>query len=122
MFSAMANAKSILKFVRISPQKARLVGDLIRGKKVLAAEQILSSLNHKKSARLIAANLKAAKANAIENHKVDDADEMLIKEIKIDGGPLYKRFMPRARGRATPIHKRTSHITIVLEGGEETEG
>ncbi|MBI5186076.1 MAG: 50S ribosomal protein L22 [Nitrospinae bacterium] len=114
----MATAKSILKFVRVSPQKTRLVADLIRGKKVSAAEHTLRAINYKKTARIMSAGLKTAKSNAIENKKVDNAEEMLIKEIKIDGGPFHKRFMPRARGRATPIRKRTSHITIVLEGGE----
>lgn len=114
----MSEAKSVLKFARISPQKARLVADLIRGKKVLAAEHILRAMSHKKSARLIGGNLEAAKANAVETKKVDDVEEMMVKEIKIDGGPFYKRSRPRARGRATPIHKRTSHITIVLEGDE----
>ncbi len=114
----MATAKSIIKYVRISPQKARLMADLIRGQQVLRAENILQAMNHKKSARIIGGGLKSAKANAIENQNVDDAEDMLVKEIKVDGGPTYKRFMPRARGKATPIIKRTSHITIVLQGGD----
>lgn len=91
---------------------------MVRGKKVSRAEIILKAMDYKKAARLISGSLKTAKANATENHKVDNADEMYIKEIKVDGGPYYKRSMPRARGRATPIRKRTSHITVVLEGGE----
>ncbi len=114
----MKTAKSILKYAKISPQKLRLVADMIRGRKVLPAEQILRAMDNKKAARLIAASLKSAKANAIESKKVDDAEEMLIREIKVDGGPCYKRSRPRARGRATPIRKRTSHLTIILEGEE----
>lgn len=114
----MSIAKSVLKYAKISPQKARLVADLIRGRKVLIAEQTLQAMSYKKAARLIASSLKAAKANATESKNVDDAEEMMIREIKVDGGPCHKRFMPRARGRATPIRKRTSHITIILEGGE----
>lgn len=114
----MATAKTILRYARISPQKMRLMADLIRGKTVSVAEHILLGMNHKKSARFLGASLKTAKANAVETKKVDDAEAMLVREIKVDGGPCYKRFMPRARGRATPLRKRTSHITIVLEGGE----
>ena len=114
----MATATTVLRYARISPQKMRLMADLVRGKKVLAAEHILLGMGHKKSARFLGASLKTAKANAVETKKVDDVEEMLVKEIRIDGGPFYKRFMPRARGRATPLRKRTSHITIILEGGE----
>jgi len=114
----MKSTKTILKYAKISPQKARLVANMIRGQSVLAAERTLYGLQYKKSARLIAAVLQTAKADAVENKKVDSPEDMRVMEIRVDGGPVYKRFMPRARGRATPIRKRTSHITMIIEGQE----
>ncbi|MGA1861787.1 50S ribosomal protein L22 [Deferribacter thermophilus] len=106
-------AKAVGKYFRISPRKARAVADLVRGKNVEEAMAILKFTN-KKAAGMIAKVLKSAMANAEENHGVKDVSKLYIKEIRVDGGPTWKRYMPRAYGRATLIRKRTSHITIVL--------
>lgn len=95
------------------PRKASLVADLIRGKNVNEAVSILS-FTRKKSAGLFQGLLKSAIANAEENHKVVDIDDLYIKTVLVDCGTVWKRQMPRARGMATPIRKRTSHLTIVL--------
>jgi len=104
-----------VKYVRQSPYKIRFVADLIRGKKVLDAINILSSTNKKASSFLLK-SVNSAVANINYN---DDAnfenDELYIKKVLIDGGPTIKRFRPAAMGRAVPIKKRTSHITIVIE-------
>ncbi len=100
------------KFVRISPRKTRLVADLIRGKAVEDAVTILS-YTHRKAARVLQKTLHAALANAKEKKSVD-IDSLTIAEIRIDGGPVLKRFMPRAMGRATKIRHRTAHIFMKL--------
>ena len=102
--------QSVLKFVRLSPQKARLVADLVRGKKVDEAINILKFAN-KKAAVIIKKVLDSAIANA-ENNNGADVDELKVKEIFIDVGPVMKRTMPRAKGSADRITKRTSHITV----------
>jgi large subunit ribosomal protein L22 len=102
--------QAILKFVRLSPQKARAVADLVRGKKVDEALNILK-FSTRKSARLIKKVLESAIANAENNHGAD-VDELKIREIYVDEGPVMKRIMPRAKGRADRIVKPTSHITI----------
>jgi large subunit ribosomal protein L22 len=96
----------------MSPQKARVVGDLVRGKKVNEALTILA-LNPRKPARELAKVVRSAVANATQKNV--DVDELFIKRIMVDGGPVLKRWMPRAMGRATRIRKRTSHVTIVLD-------
>lgn len=104
-------AKAMSKFVRISPRKTRLVVDLIRGKN---AEESLSMLNvmNKKAAGIIAKTLKSAIANA--RIKELDVDTLWVKQANVDGGPVYKRFLSRAMGRATVIRRPTSHITLIL--------
>lgn len=106
-------SRAILRYERISPRKARLVGDLIRGKNVDEALNILA-LTPKAGARLIEKVLRSAVANGQETGGVKDPDAMWVSEVQINEGPMLKRFMPRARGRATKIRKRTSHITVVL--------
>ncbi len=105
-------AKAKLRFTRIGPRKARLVADLIRGKKSEEALNILA-FTPKAAAKLIIKLLKSAIANA--DQKKIDVDRLYVKTITVDQGPTMKRFMPRALGRATTIRKRTSHITIVLD-------
>ncbi len=105
--------KATLKYVRLSPTKARLVADLIRGKKSEEALNILA-FTKKVSARIITKLLKSAIANATQKKTVD-VDRLYVKKITVDQGVTWKRFTPRALGRATPIRKRTSHITIVLD-------
>ncbi len=102
-----------LKYVRVGPRKARLVADLIRGKGSEEALNILS-FTKKMPARIILKLLKSAIANATQKKKVD-VDRLYVKKITVDQGVTWKRFIPRAMGRATPIRKRTSHITIVLD-------
>lgn len=102
-----------LRHVRLAPQKARLVADLIRGKGSEEALNILS-FTKKAAARVIIKLLKSAIANATQKKSVD-VDRLYVKRIAVDQGVTWKRFTPRAMGRATPIRKRTSHITIVLD-------
>ncbi len=102
-----------LRFVRTTPTKARLVADLIRGKGSEEALNILS-FTKKAAARVIRKLLKSAIANANQK-KTINIDRLYIKKIAVDQGPTWKRFTPRALGRATTIRKRTSHITIVLD-------
>ena len=99
-------------FARISPQKARLVADLIRGKSVDQALEILTFSN-KKAADLIKKVLESAIANA-EHNEGADIDDLNVAKIFVDEGPTMKRIMPRAKGRADRILKRSSHITVVV--------
>lgn len=101
-----------LNGVRISPRKAKLVIDLIRGKGVEDALNVLRFLP-KKGAKLASKVLESAIHNAKEN-KGSDIDRLWISEAYVNQGPTMKRFMPRAQGRATQILKRSSHITICL--------
>lgn len=100
------------KFARISPQKARLVADQVRGKDVAQALQILA-FSDKKAAALIKKVLESAIANA-EHNEGADIDDLNIAKIFVDEGPVMKRIMPRAKGRADRILKRSSHITVVV--------
>ena len=109
----MANEVSaILKGVRISPQKARLVADLIRGKKVDNALNILN-FNSTKGAEIIKRVVESAIANA-ENNNGADIDELKIKTIYIDKGAVLKRIRAQSKGRAGKILKPTSHITVIV--------
>jgi large subunit ribosomal protein L22 len=101
------------RYIRIAPRKARLVADLIRGKSAEQASHILT-FTPKRAARTIQKLLQSAIANA-ENKGDIDVDTLYVKTIFVDQGPTWKRYRPRAMGRATPIHKKTSHITIVLD-------
>lgn len=106
-------AKAVVRDIRISPQKARLVADLIRGKDVETAINTLRFMP-KKGARLIRKLVESALANAGQNEAID-VDTLYVKTIFVDGGPMLKRIRPRAQGRATRILKRSSHITVVLD-------
>ncbi len=105
-------ASAKLRFVRMSPQKARLVTDMVRGKGVQEALNILQ-FSPQKPAGIIAKLVRSAVANA-EQKGVGDVDRLFVKTIYVDQGPALKRFMPRAQGRATRIRKPTSHVTVVL--------
>src|SRR4030065_532064 len=105
--------KARLRFARISPRKARLVADLVRGKRSEEALNILS-FTKKASAKILIKLLKSAIANATQK-KTIDIDRLYVKQIMVDQGPTMKRFQPRAMGRATTIRKRTSHINIILD-------
>jgi len=101
-----------LRYARISPQKGRLVADQIRG---LAVEKALNLLtfSDKKAAGMIKKVLDSAIANA-ENNEGADIDELRVKAICVDEGPVMKRLHARAKGRADRIIKRTSHITVTV--------
>ncbi len=99
-----------LRYARISPQKARLVADLVRGKPV---EQALNELSFspKKASAMIRKVLESAIANA-ENNDGADVDELRVSRVQVDEGPVMKRMQARAKGRGNRILKRTSHILI----------
>lgn len=105
-------AKAIAKTVRIAPRKARLVADLIRGKSVVDAVVTLAHTN-KAASPIIDKVVKSAVANAVNNHSMNE-EVLYVKEIMINEGPTLKRFRPRAKGSASPILKRTSHISVVI--------
>ena len=109
-------AKAILRTARISPQKARLVADQVRGLPVARALDLLK-FSDKKAAHMIYKVLWSATANA-ENNNGADVDELKLASITVDEGPSLKRFMARAKGRGTRILKRTSHITVVVGAGK----
>ncbi|MCB0344775.1 MAG: 50S ribosomal protein L22 [Bdellovibrionales bacterium] len=106
-------SKATLRNIRVSPRRARLVVDMVRGKKVEEAINILEFAN-KKTAPLLKKLLMSAVANAREQSSVD-IDELMVKLAWVDEGRTLKRFTPRAHGRATPVLKRHSHITVVLD-------
>ena len=106
-------ARAVGKYIRISPQKIRLVADVVRG---LDVDKAITTLKFmpKKGAKILRQVLESAVANATQDDQVD-VDNLFVKKIAIDGGPSLKRIRPRAMGRATKIIKRTSHITVVLD-------
>lgn len=104
--------KAHLRYLRISPRKARLVADLVKGKNVKAAENILRSAS-KRASLPIKKLLLSAVANAKHNFQIDK-ENLFIKTVYVNSGPTLKRFMPRSRGSASRINKRSSHITIIL--------
>ena len=107
----VAHAK--LRHLSIAPRKVRLVADLVRGKNVEDALNILQ-FTEKGSAAPLAKLVKSAVANADQKGGVN-IDKLYIKTVFVDGGPLIKRWRPRAMGRATQILKRTSHVTVELD-------
>jgi len=106
-------AKAIAKYIRMTPRKVRLVIDVIRGKNVKDAEDLLRFIPRMASTPIDKV-LKSAKANAINNHDMIE-DRLFVAQAFVDAGPTLKRLMPRARGTANIVKKRTSHITIILE-------
>ena len=109
----MPQAKATLRTLRVTPRKTRLVADLIRGKDVAQAEAILRYTD-KRAAEPLLKLLKSARANAVNNHDMFD-DRLFVKEVQVGPGPTLKRAMPRARGRADLVRKRTCHVSITLE-------
>lgn len=112
-------AKAIAKHVRISPRKARLVIDLIRGK---AVGEAISILRHtpRAASPIIEKVLNSAIANAEHNNNLDP-NTLVVQAAYVNEGPTMKRFRPRAQGRASRINKRTSHITVVVSDNSEIE-
>jgi len=106
-------SRAKLRYIRVSPQKARLVADIVRGKDVDEALRVLK-FTRKKSAPIIGKLVSSALANATVTDPSVDVDQLFVKTICVDGGPTLRRFLPRAHGRATRIIKRTSHITVEL--------
>lgn len=101
-----------LSLARLSPRKTRLVVDMVRGKGIQDALNILK-FSPQPSAKLVAKLLASAVANA-EQKGAPDVDRLFVKTIFVDGGAVLKRFVPRAMGRASKIRKPTSHISVVL--------
>ena len=110
-------ARAVLKYAKISPRKTRQVVDLVRGKAVDEALNILQ-FTPKKAARIVEKTLRSAVANAL-NREEDAANEedLFVKEAFVDGGIAFKRIRPMPRGAAGHIRKRMSHITLVVSDG-----
>jgi len=105
--------KATYRYARISARKVRPLADLIRGKFADEALEILRYQPHR-GARMLEKVVKSAMANA-EDRRAEDYDTLIVSEVRVDGGPMFKRMMPRSRGMATTILKRMSHIRVVLE-------
>ena len=105
------DSRAIAKYVRITPRKANQVLGLIRGKDVEAAQKILS-FTPKHGARIAEKVLRSAVANAVDRDSSVEISELVVTEATASRGSILKRWLPRAQGRATPMLKRTSHITI----------
>lgn len=105
-------ARAQAKMIRVAPQKARLVVDLVRGKQVKEALGILEYTNKSATPAIIKV-VKSAAQNAVFNESAEE-DKLYIKEIFVDEGPILKRFRAKAKGSGTQILKRTSHITCVV--------
>jgi len=105
------------RYLRVAPRKARLVADQVRGLSVLQAQELLT-FSPRGAAQEIAKLIASATANAENNHDLD-ADDLEVAEIRVDEGPTLKRWRARARGRASRIDKRTSHVSIALRQIEE---
>ena len=105
------------RYVRVAPRKARLVADQVRGLHIEKARALLE-FSPRGAARAIHKLIDSAAANAENNHDLV-GDEMRVVSITVDEGPTLKRYRPRALGRATPIHKRTSHIAVALTPVED---
>ena len=110
-------ARSIVRNVRISPRKVRLVLDLIRGKDVVQAYAYLDA-THRSAVPVVRTLLKSAVANADQQHPNVDVDNLIIKTAYADGAQTLKRFRARAMGRGARINKRSSHITVIVSDDE----
>ena len=110
-------ARAVARFQRVSPRKARLVVDLIRGKSVGEARTILK-FSPRAAAEIVEKTLNSAVANAERNLHVK-SDDLIVGATYVDEGPTLKRIQPRAMGRAFRINKRTSHITVIVKSREE---
>lgn len=107
-------ARAQLNRLRVAPRKARLVADLVRGKSIADAKVQLA-VSKKHVSRAIEKLIDSAVANAVHNHMAQP-ETLVIESIFVNEGPTMKRWMPRAMGRATPLNKRTSHITVIVAG------
>ena len=112
-------AKAVEKYIRISPRKVKYVVDMIKSKPIEDAIDILS-VTPKGAAVVVKKAIQSAVANATENHKMKEGD-LYITKILVNEGPTLKRFKPRARGRATRIRKRTTHLSVYVSDGKGKE-
>lgn len=110
-------ARAIARYVRIAPRKVRLVVDQIRGKNIAEARTILA-FSERSAAETVAKVLNSAVANAENNYGMR-ADNLIVKATYVDEGPTLKRIRPRAKGSASRINKRTSHITVIVAPRKE---
>lgn len=117
MSEQITSAKATARTVRIAPRKVRLVVDLIRGKQIGEAISILK-FTPRGAAPVVEKVLMSAIANAEHNYDLD-LENLFVSEAYVNEGPTMKRYRPRAQGSASPINKRTSHITIVVSEKEE---
>ena len=108
----MAEAKAVLRHARMAPRKARLVVDMVRGRNAAEALALLK-FTPRSAARVVEQLLFSAIANAGQK-ELGEPESLKISSAYVDGGAVLKRFQPRAMGRASPIKKRTSHITIIV--------
>ena len=110
-------ARAVAKYIRVAPRKARLVVDQIRNQSVDRARELLA-FNNRAAAVPVSKVLESAVANAENNHGMRGAD-LVVAAAYVDEGPTIKRFRPRAKGSASRINKRTSHITVVVAPRKE---
>ena len=110
-------SKAIARYVRIAPRKARICVDLIRGKSVQNAREIMMFTN-RAAAEVVLKTLNSAVANAENQHHVRP-ESLVVKACYVDEGPTLKRMRPRAKGSASRINKRTCHITVIVAPREE---
>ena len=108
--------RSIVRGVRLSADKGRLVADMIRGRSVEDAMSILR-LQQRKAAKMLTKVLGSAIANATENEKAD-ADKLVVTAVAIDPGPVEKRWLARSMGRANRLNRRSSHVTVTVDTQE----
>lgn len=114
--SKVKEVKAFARYIHVSPRKLRLVADLVRKTPVdVALEQLRFSSKH--AALPLTKAINSAVANAVHNFNMNK-DDLFVKSITIDGGPVFKRYAPRAQGRAFIERKRTSHINVILEARE----
>jgi large subunit ribosomal protein L22 len=106
-------ARALLTGFRESPRRVRMVAEMIRGKKVQDALAVLR-FQPRKAARMLIKVLNSAVANAAENDDAD-ADKLIVTQVDVNGGTMQKRWLPRSMGRANRIHRRTSHVTVVVD-------
>ena len=112
----MATQTAKLNYLKMAPRKVRLVADTIKGLSVNDAEAHLL-IQPRRSAKALLKLLRSATANAKNNQKLDTS-HLFVQSIRVDQGPITKRYLPRARGSASPIQKKMSHVTLIL--GEST--
>ncbi|MGD8373865.1 MAG: 50S ribosomal protein L22 [Candidatus Woesebacteria bacterium] len=111
------NIQATIKGVKMSPRKVSLVAGLVRGQNVADALVILQH-TPKRAAKPVAKAIASAKANAVNNHRVDEKT-LVIDQLQVTAGPRLKRYRPAAMGRALPYQKRTSHISVTVSGTEK---